>query len=148
MNVNIKRKNEGGHEMKNVLMLYASMTGNTELMADEMIKQLQENSVQPVVKTFADDDIEVGELSNYDVIFIGVYTWADGELPLEAEDFFDELHTMDLTQKVCGVFGSADTSYEAYGTAVEIMHEELEEAGAKLVSDGIIVDREPEEDEL
>src|SRR5699024_6655373 len=104
--------------------------------------------IQPVTKTFAAESIDASVLLHYDVIFIGVYTWADGELPLEAEDFFDNIYEVDLTDKVCGVFGSADTSYEEYGTAVEIMHEELEEAGATMVSDGIIVDREPDEDEL
>ncbi|HLR04041.1 MAG TPA: flavodoxin domain-containing protein, partial [Virgibacillus sp.] len=91
---------------------------------------------------------DVQQLLAYDMIFVGVYTWADGELPLEAEDLFDEIHTLDFTGKVCGVFGSADSSYEDYGTAVEIMYEELEDAGATMVPDSIIVDLEPDEAEL
>ena len=129
-------------------MLYSSMTGRTERMAERMITYMKEESIEVKVKTFVENDIDVQQLLAYDMIFVGVYTWADGELPLEAEDLFDEIHTLDFTGKVCGVFGSADSSYEDYGTAVEIMYEELEDAGATMVPDSIIVDLEPDEAEL
>lgn len=129
-------------------MLYSSMTGRTERMAERMISYMKEASIGVKVKTFVENDIDVQQLLAYDMIFVGVYTWADGELPLEAEDLFDEIHTLDFTGKVCGVFGSADSSYEDYGTAVEIMYEELEDAGATMVPDSIIVDLEPDEAEL
>lgn len=128
--------------MKKILMLYTSMTGHTERMAERMLEHLGGKSVHVDTKLFVTDDIDVQELLQYDAIFIGVYTWADGELPIESEDFFDELHTLDLTGKVCGVFGSADSSYEDYGTAVDIMYEELEEAGATMAPDSVIVDLE------
>lgn len=134
--------------MKEALMLYSSMTGRTERMAERMISYMKEASIGVKVKTFVENDIDVQQLLAYDMIFVGVYTWADGELPLEAEDLFDEIHTLDFTGKVCGVFGSADSSYEDYGTAVEIMYEELEDAGATMVPDSIIVDLEPDEAEL
>ena len=129
-------------------MLYSSMTGRTERMAERMISYMKEASIGVKVKTFVENDIDVQQLLAYDMIFVGVYTWADGELPLEAEDLFDEIHTLDFTGKVCGVFGSADSSYEDYGTAVEIMYEELEDARATMVPDSIIVDLEPDEAEL
>lgn len=129
-------------------MLYSSMTGRTERMAERMMIYMKEQSVEVDTKVFVTDDIDVQSLLDYDVIFVGVYTWADGELPLEAEEFFDNIHTLDLAGKVCGVFGSADSSYEDYGTAVEIMYDELEEAGATMVSDSVIVDLEPDEEEM
>src|SRR5699024_4912852 len=118
--------------MKKMLMLYSSMTGRTEQMAERMLDYMKDMSVKVDTKIFATEDVDAKELLDYDAILIGVYTWADGELPLEAEDFFDDIYTLDLSGKVCGVFGSADSSYEAYGTAVEIMYEELEEVGATM----------------
>src|SRR5699024_9939618 len=115
--------------MKKMLMLYSSMTGRTERMAKRMLEYMNDKSCEVDTKIFATENVAAEEMLDYDAVFIGVYTWADGELPLEAEDFFDDIYTLDLTGKVCGVFGSADSSYEAYGTAVEIMYEELEEAG-------------------
>lgn len=134
--------------MAKALMLYASRTGRTEIMAQEMMQQLNERQIQITTKKFGEDNINVNELLDYDKTFIGVYTWADGELPVEADDFFDHIHTLDLRGKTCGVFGSADSSYEEFGTAVEIMYEELEEAGATMVPDQIIYELEPDEDAL
>ncbi|WP_449354014.1 flavodoxin domain-containing protein [Virgibacillus natechei] len=134
--------------MSKILMLYTSLTGNTELMAEAIRKQLEQYDHQVVTKSFEDDEIETKEILDYDAILIGVYTWIDGDLPFEAEDFYDELYDMDLKGKVCGVFGSADTSYEQYGTAVGMVYEQLETLGASMVPDRIIVDLEPDLDEL
>ncbi|UJL47745.1 flavodoxin domain-containing protein [Virgibacillus sp. NKC19-16] len=134
--------------MSKILILYTSLTGNTEMMAEAVLKQLEQYDHQVVTKSFEDDVIETRELLDYDAILIGLYTWIDGDLPFEAEDFYDELYDMDLKGKVCGVFGSADTSYEQYGTAVGMVYEQLETLGASMVPDRIIVDLEPNSEEL
>ncbi|MBY7143825.1 flavodoxin domain-containing protein [Virgibacillus sp. NKC19-3] len=134
--------------MSKVLMLYTSLTGNTEWMAEAILKQLEQYNHQVVTKLFEDNEIEPNEILDYDAIFIGVYTWVDGDLPLEAEDFYDKLYDMDLSGKICGVFGSADTSYEQYGTAVGMVYEQLEILGASMIPDRIIVDLEPNSEEL
>ncbi len=33
------------------------------------------------------DDADVSVLTSYDYVLIGTYTWGDGDLPYEAEDF-------------------------------------------------------------
>lgn len=139
---------EGGLDMSKILMLYTSLTGNTELMAEAILKQLEQYDHQVFTKSFEDDVVETKELLDYDAILIGLYTWIDGDLPFEAEDFYEELYDMDLKGKVCGVFGSADTSYEQYGTAVEMIYEQLETLGASIVPDRIVVDLEPNSEEL
>ncbi|HLR09316.1 MAG TPA: flavodoxin domain-containing protein [Bacillota bacterium] len=134
--------------MSKTLVLYTSLTGNTEMMAQAIIDQLETNRCEIVVKEFDNDPIDVQELSKYDAIFIGVYTWAAGDVPLDVEDFYDDLYNLDLTGKICGVFGSADSSYEEYGTAVDMIYEQLEELGATMLEDRIIVDLEPNSEEL
>jgi len=130
-------------------MLYSSRTGNTELMVKEMLQQLKVYPYQVVTKKFDSDSIDVKELLRYDAIFIGVYTWAAGDLPLAVEDFYDDLYNIDLNGKVCGVFGSADTSYEdLYGLAVDLMFDELKGSGATMIQDKIIADLEPTSAEL
>ncbi len=37
------------------------------------------------------DDMEAVELENYDGILFGTYTWGDGDLPYELEDFYDDM---------------------------------------------------------
>lgn len=134
--------------MSKILMLYTSLTGNTELMKESVIEQLEQYENQVVTKSFEDDMIKPVELLDYDAILIGIYTWIDGELPFEAEDFYDDLYDIDLNGKVCGVFGSADISYVQYGTAVEMVYEQLEKLGARMVPDKIIADLEPSSEEL
>lgn len=135
--------------MGKVLFLYTSLTGNTETMAEEMLKQLEKYDHHVTAKSFAEDEVEVEELLNYDAIVIGIYTWVDGDVPFEVEEFFDDLEEIDLTGKICGTFGSADTDYEPlYGTATEMLHEQLESLGATMLEDNIIFELEPDEDEL
>src|SRR5699024_2549382 len=50
--------------------------------------------------------------------------------------------------KVCGTFGSADREYEQYGTATEMLYDMLEEQGATMISDKVIVDLEPDDSEI
>lgn len=136
--------------MSKTLILYSSLTGNTEMMTKEIIEQLNHQNIEFVKKDFNDESIDVRKLLNYDIIFIGVYTWSLGDVPLEVEDFYDNLYDLDLSGKVCGVFGSADIAYgnEYFGTAVNMIYEQLEKLGATMISDRIIVDLEPSKEEL
>lgn len=134
--------------MANILMLYTSLTGNTEVMAEAVLEQLEKTNHQIVTKSFDEDPLQTEELLDYDAILMGIYTWVDGDVPFEMEDFFDELEDLNLKGKVCGVFGSADAGYEQYGTASEMLYEQLETQGATMIPDNIIVDLEPDDAEL
>ena len=134
--------------MRKVLLLYTSLTGNTEVMAEAVLSQLEKTNHHIVTKSFAEDELQTEELLDYDAILVGIYTWVDGDMPFEMEDFFDELEDLDLKGKICGVFGSADREYEQYGTANEMLYEQLEMQGATMIPDNIIVDLEPSDTEL
>lgn len=134
--------------MGNILVLYTSLTGNTETMAEEMIARLEQYDHKLTAMSFGEDEVEAEQLMGYDAILIGIYSWVDGDVPFEVEEFFDDLMDLDLGGKICGAFGSADSGYEQYGTATEMLYDELEEAGATMLTDKIIVDLEPEDEEL
>lgn len=130
--------------MGNILMLYASTTGNTELMAEAMVAYLEDKNNEVVTKTFDFNPIDVEELLTYDAILVGTHTWDDGELPYEVEDFYEELDDVDITGKVFGVFGSADSFYDTYGGAVDLLADRLQNLGAKLVPQRLKVDLAPD----
>lgn len=44
-----------------------------------------------------------------DICVIATYTYDEGELPFDLEDFYDELPEQDLSGKVYGVVGSGDS---------------------------------------
>jgi flavodoxin I len=137
-----------GLSMSKILMLYASATGNTELMAEVMVDYLEDRNDQVVIKTFDFDPIDVEEMLDYDAILIGTHTWDDGGLPYEVEDFYEQLESVDVTGKVIGVFGSADSFYDTYGGAVDLFYDHLENLGAVLVPQRLKVDLEPDREDI
>ena len=56
------------------LVLYASATGNTELIAKEIVQLLTDKGIVPDIKEFDFDEIRARDLLDYDMILFGVYT--------------------------------------------------------------------------
>src|SRR5699024_344502 len=130
--------------MSKILVLYASTTGNTELMADAIADHLMHLGHEVVIKTFDFDPIYVDEITEYDAVLIGTHTWDDGSLPYEVEDFYDEIEDVDISDQIFGVFGSADSFYESYGGAIDLMGDRVEQLGARLLPFKLKVDLEPD----
>lgn len=128
----------------NTIIVYTSMTGTTELMANTIAEELIKSGAKVVLK----DAIEVfaEELKSYENILIGSYTWGDGELPDEIVDFYEELASTDLTGKMAAVFGAGDSSYDHFARAVDIFTETLEGQGCKILLKGLKVDQESDEE--
>ncbi|MDQ6421320.1 flavodoxin [Paenibacillus sp. LHD-117] len=121
--------------MPKVIVLYTSLTGNTEEMAEAIAQGAKETGLDVVCKEAYDAKPE--ELMEYDGILIGAYTWGDGELPDEFLDFYEEMDGLDLTGKQAAAFGSGDTSYPVYCGAVDIIENKLRELGAAIVCDSL-----------
>lgn len=126
-----------------VIVVFASMTGNTEDMADAVAEGIRAEGAEAVLKNVL--DANASELADYDAFVLGAYTWGDGELPDEFLDFYEELDDLDLSGKQAAVFGSADSSYPEFGKAVDLLEEKLEELGTALVSKGLKVELGPTE---
>ncbi|ASA96000.1 MULTISPECIES: flavodoxin [Anoxybacillus] len=131
--------------MPKAIMIFTSMTGNTEEMAEAIAEGVREQGIELDVKEVL--DAVAVELEQYDGILLGAYTWGDGELPDDFLDFYDELDDVDLTGKKAAVFGSCDSSYEKYGAAVDILIEKLQERGAEVVLEGLKVELTPTKEE-
>lgn len=129
--------------MGKVLVVFASQTGNTEMITDILEEDLQQLGHEVIVKTFDFDVINVDTLSNYDALLVGTYTWDDGEFPYEVEDFYIDLEDVDLTGLVCGVYGSADSLYDTYGLAIDLMADRLQNLGATMAVSPLKIDLAP-----
>ena len=136
---------EGDAKVAKILIAYASMSGNTESIADLIKVSLDAFDHEVVLQEMEGMDAE--ELLAYDGIILGSYTWGDGELPFEAVDFHDDLENIDLAGKKVAVFGSGDTAYELFCEAVTIFEERLVERGAELVQEGLKIELAPEDEE-
>lgn len=121
--------------MTKVIIVYSSLTGNTEEMSQVIEKGIQEAGVEVVRKDAFDATAE--ELLTYEGIILGAYTWGDGELPDDFLDFYDDMCSLDLTGKKAAVFGSGDSSYEHYCGAVDLLEQKLKERGAEIVHESL-----------
>jgi flavodoxin I len=129
-----------------ILLVYATMSGNTEAMADLIEKGLQEAEAE--VDRFEAMDIDDAELFNdYEHIVLGTYTWGDGDLPDEFLDLAEEMEALDFTGKTCAVFGSGDTAYEYFCGAVDTLEEKIKERGGEIVLPSVKVEMNPEGEE-
>ncbi|MCS7459271.1 flavodoxin [Paenibacillus doosanensis] len=131
--------------MSKIIMVFASMTGNTEDMADAIAEGVQEAGAELDQKNVI--DVNAGVLEEYEGILLGAYTWGDGDLPDEFLDFYEEMDDLDLSGKKAAVFGSCDSSYSEYGAAVDTLIAKLQERGAEVVLDGLKVELSPSQDE-
>lgn len=133
--------------MSKIIIVYCSMTGNTEEMANAVAEGIRETGKEADVK----DIMEIPSasiLEQYEGIILGSYTWGDGALPDEFLDIYEEMDEMDLTGKKAIVFGSEDASYDHFCAAVDILIEKLEERGAEIVMEGLKVEVSPTDDEV
>lgn len=130
--------------MKTALILYASMSGNTEDMARLIGQQLSEKGMDVMFEEL--DLCMTDELFNYDVILAGSYTWGDGDLPYEAEDFYEELGDLNLKGKLVACFGSGDHAYPKFCAAADLLQRRFEDTGAQVFGEVLKMEGSPESD--
>ncbi|SDM79804.1 flavodoxin I [Sediminibacillus halophilus] len=134
--------------MPKVILLYCSMSGNTEEMAEIIEKTMKKQGLEVLAFQIDLDDIAAADLLDYDAILFGTYTWGDGDIPYETEDFYDDMEEIDLTGKVVALFGSCDSMYPHYGGAIDTFAERFKERGAASVLYHLKVDLTPDEDDM
>jgi flavodoxin I len=103
----------GTAALADIIVIYASMTGNTEEMAEAIAAGIRAEGAEVIVKSVM--DASASELERHEGILLGAYTWGDGELPDEFLDFYEEMDRMRLDGCAAAVFGSCDSCYPAYG---------------------------------
>ncbi|MCR8657073.1 flavodoxin [Paenibacillus endoradicis] len=132
--------------MTKVIIVYSSLTGNTEEMSEIIESGVKEAGIEIVRKDAY--DAKAADLLQYDGIIIGAYTWGDGELPDEMLDFYEEMEELNLSGKKAVVFGSGDTSYSNYCGAVDLIEDKLRELGADIVHESLKFEYNASKEEL
>lgn len=114
-----------------VFIAYTSLTGNTEEAAFLLKKDFEKIGAQVDI-----DEMEMISPQKYldqDICIVATYSYDSGGeiLPDEAQDFFQELGRLNLSEKVYGVIGSGQDFYEWYCGAVDRFEEQFEKTGAQ-----------------
>lgn len=131
--------------MGKIIIVYASLTGNTEDMAELIAEGVRSAGAVADLKMV--EDCNAVRLLEYDACLLGAYTWGDGELPDEFADFVDEMKELNLAGIRAAVFGSGDTSYRLYCAAVDELEQRLREFGAVIVQPPLKVEYGPSPEE-
>ena len=110
-------------------IIYGSDTGNTEVIAEDLVKLLGEHEVLTV------DELEESDWGGNELYILGIPTWYDGELQSDWEDYFEEFKKVDFTGKSVAVFGLGDQiGYdEWFCDGIGILAEVVEKNGGKVI---------------
>ncbi|MDN6161523.1 MAG: flavodoxin [Atopostipes sp.] len=133
--------------MPRVLIVYASLTGNTKAGAMILKETFEDLSIDvEVMESFHADPFDY---KDYDIAIAGTYTYGmNANLPDEIIDFYEELEDVDLTGKVYGAFGSGDKFYVGkYCLCVDYFEEQFEETNARKGSNGVKYNLDPDEED-
>ena len=133
--------------MATAKVVYASMTGNNEEIADIVEEALENLGVS--VETSEISQADPSDFEDTDICIVCSYTYGDdGDLPDEAVDFYEDLKEIDLTGKVYGVCGSGDTFYDEFCKVVDDFAGVFEQTGATKGADVVKVDLAPEAEDI
>ncbi len=117
------------------LLFFATTTGNAELAAELIQKELQRQDIPTTLKNIYAVPFE--EFRQYRVVIASVSTWGDGEPPDEAIDFWAALNALPegaLAGAFHAVYALGDTAYDAFCA----FGRELDEAFARLGSTKLV----------
>lgn len=113
--------------MADVLVVYWTGTGNTEIMAEKVAQGLESEGLSVDLKLVS--DVDPSEVSGYEKVAFGCPAMGDEQLEEdEFEPFFEEVEG-DLADKKVAIFGSYSW---AEGEWIKLWQERVEDSGANL----------------
>lgn len=133
--------------MASALVVYATITGNNEDVADIVAEELKKQGVE--VEETEITMADAADFNDADICVVCPYTYDEGALPDEGLDFYDDLQEEDLSGKVFGVAGSGDTAYaDDYCKAVDKFDAAFAKTGAKRGADPVHINLAPDQDDI
>lgn len=128
-------------------IVYASMTGNTEEIADIIEEKLEDEGFE--VESEECTDVDSDFFEDADVCIVATYTYGDGDLPYEFEDFFNDLADESLDGKIFGVVGSGDRDYgEFFCKSAYDFIDQFEKTGASKGADLVCIENNAEGEDI
>lgn len=111
-----------------VLIVYTSLTGCTEQMAQLLADELRQKNISSDLRHCTESDPQ--DFLNYKICIVGTYTYgAHGDLPDEIVDFYFDLEQIDLAGRHFAVLGSGDYIYEFFCKSVDDFDKKMRASG-------------------
>lgn len=128
-------------------IVYASMTGNDEDMAEMLEEDLQDYGFET-----DSSDVSFADATEYEdadlCIFI-TYTYGEGQMTDELVDFYEQLKDIDLSGKYFAVMGSGDRTYgEHFCENVFDFQKAFIACGAQEITAPVTIENAPDEEDI
>lgn len=122
------------------------MTGRNEKIAKHLVDYLEEHNADVTLEQMIETDAFA--LDSYDAVIVETYTYNDGEIPDEAQDFYDDLKDVDLNHTKFAVLGSSSKQHLHFGRAVDYFTMQLNSSNGEQVADSVKIDQDPDKDDF
>ncbi len=126
-----------------ITILYATVTGNSEDVANKIQTAFSDAGNNANVENLA--DLNVNNISQYKNIVLVTSTWGDGEPPMDAQDFYDNFmdSQLDLSNTKYAIFGLGESIYEQFCQTAIDFDNAFNKYGATRAIDLIKADGDP-----
>lgn len=128
-------------------IVYASMTGNDQDMADILQEDLQDDGF-----TVDCSDVSFTDASDYltsDLCILVTYTYGEGKMTDETADFYDQLKGLKLQGKYFAVLGSGDKTYgQHFCENVFDFEKAFKKCGAKEIIKPVTIENAPDDADI
>ena len=122
--------------MANTLLIYGSLTGNTEGVAYKLQELCKNKGKDIEVKNAIDADL-IDLQGNYDTFIFACSTWDDGLPQADFADFIERVNKgqLNLTGKKIAILGCGDSNYVHFCGATNIIEKVFvtDMGGTKIV---------------
>ncbi|TGD17964.1 flavodoxin domain-containing protein [Levilactobacillus suantsaiihabitans] len=125
-----------------IQIIYASQSGRNQAIAGHLQAQLASQAQTLVTEVSQADAFDL--LAN-DAVIVVSYTFHDGDLPDEAQDFFADLKEVDLARTKFAVLGSSSKKHIHFGRAVDYLTIQLNASNGEQVADSVKIDQDPDD---
>ena len=115
--------------MKNIAIFYASSTGKTKFVADEISIYLDELKEYNIRVTGAE------YMSDYSNIIFGISTWDGGSIQEDWQKIWNEFCEIDFKNKNVAIFGLGDQKKypDKFVAAMRPLYDQLKKSGANII---------------
>lgn len=127
-------------------ILFGTQTGNAEAVAEDAAAAASQQGFSPLVMGM--DDISMEVLAEVQLALVVISTYGEGEMPDNAELFWDALSASTaprLDQMKYGVIALGDTGYDEFCHAGKLVDTRLEQLGAQRLNARVDCDVDFEE---